>query len=290
MDIDFRNYKPGDYEALCGFLIELNDKDRSHINWNWARLEWMIDHPDFDASLSDSIGLWLNDGRIVGAAIYDMYFGEAFCGALNGFEYLYPEIVKYAWDHLKDENGLGITVWEGNEREKEILTRFGFEETDCAETAMAAELCDIESKPFPDGFTVVELDQKDDVCDIMWILWQGFDHGSDRDEFEKTEEIRPGKRRHFNKYLSVAAKAPSGEYAAFCGLWYQSSTDYTYVEPVCTVPGYRGQGIGLALVTEALIRARSLGAKYAYVITDNAFYEKIGFKKDLRCPFYWKKP
>ncbi|MBQ6036454.1 MAG: hypothetical protein IJL43_04000, partial [Lachnospiraceae bacterium] len=46
--IGFRGYRDEDYEAVCGFLIELNQKDRTHINWNWARFEWMMEHPEFD--------------------------------------------------------------------------------------------------------------------------------------------------------------------------------------------------------------------------------------------------
>ena len=42
-DIDFKNYTDSDYEALCSFLIALNENNDSHINWNWARLEWMIE-------------------------------------------------------------------------------------------------------------------------------------------------------------------------------------------------------------------------------------------------------
>ena len=34
-DIDFKNYTDSDYEALSSFLIALNEKDDSHINWNW---------------------------------------------------------------------------------------------------------------------------------------------------------------------------------------------------------------------------------------------------------------
>lgn len=37
----FEKYSEDDYEAVCDFLIELNRADRSHINWNWARFEWM---------------------------------------------------------------------------------------------------------------------------------------------------------------------------------------------------------------------------------------------------------
>ena len=42
----FEKYSEDDYEAVCDFQIELNRADRSHINWNWARFEWMYEHPD----------------------------------------------------------------------------------------------------------------------------------------------------------------------------------------------------------------------------------------------------
>lgn len=53
----FRKYRDEDYEAVCRFLIELNRKDRNHINWNWARFEWMFEHPEFDKAARSSMGL-----------------------------------------------------------------------------------------------------------------------------------------------------------------------------------------------------------------------------------------
>ena len=100
MAVYFKNYTKKDYNAVCDFLIELNRNDNSHINWNWARFEWMAEHPEFDKSATDSIGLWLDNERIVGAAIYDMYFGEAFCGAFPEYSDLYPEILDYAYREL----------------------------------------------------------------------------------------------------------------------------------------------------------------------------------------------
>ena len=50
----FKNYNNKDYEAVCDFLIELNRKNRNHINWNWARFEWMMEHPEFDKRLMES--------------------------------------------------------------------------------------------------------------------------------------------------------------------------------------------------------------------------------------------
>ncbi len=41
-------------------------------------------------------------------------------------------------------------------------------------------------------------------------------------------------------------------------LWYMAGTDYVYVEPVCTIPAYRGKGVAKAVIHEALGRAKNL--------------------------------
>lgn len=53
-------------------------------------------------------------------------------------------------------------------------------------------------------------------------------------------------------------------------------------------PAYRGKGLAGALLSEALKRARSLGARSAYVISDLPFYEKLGFEKARHYTFYRK--
>ena len=78
------------------------------------------------------------------------------------------------------------------------------------------------------------------------------------------------------------------ELAALAGLWFREGTDYAYVEPVCTVPAYRGRGIAAALLSEAFNRAKALGAKTAYVISDLPFYEKLGFETVQLYTFYRK--
>ena len=118
LSAEFRPYREEDYEAVCAFLIALNKKEKLNINWNWARFEWMMEHPEFDKQAIRSIGLWWEQGRIVGAAIYDMYFGEAFCAALPEYEALFPEILDYAYRELKDDAGLGIALRDGSFRQQ----------------------------------------------------------------------------------------------------------------------------------------------------------------------------
>ncbi|MBR2592225.1 MAG: GNAT family N-acetyltransferase, partial [Oscillospiraceae bacterium] len=130
--------------------------------------------------------------------------------------------------------------------------------------------------------------QIEDRAALEWLFWQGFDHGDDREEFKRSLDNVPHVRKHFNRELSLSAMDPSGEPVSHCSLWFHKDTDYAYVEPVCTVPAYRGKGIASALLTEAFARAKALGAKKAYVISDLPFYERLGFEKTRSYTFYRK--
>ena len=286
--MEFRHYRDADYQAVCDFLIELNRGDRSHINWNWARFEWMYEHPAFDRDAKDAIGLWFDGGRVVGAAIYDMYFGEAFAGVLPEYATLYPDVLRYACDALKDDSGLAVAICDENPAEIETAEKAGFAPVEEAETIMEIDLDAPLPARLPDGFQLYAPDPDADYRAVQWAIWQGFDHGADRAQFEREEEPTPQKRKHFRRELNLCAVCPDGEYAGFVCLWMHDGTDYAYVEPVCTVPKHRGKGIAKALIYEGLNRAARLGAKKAYVISDLPFYEKLGFRKAYHCTFYRK--
>ena len=284
-----RTYRQEDYEAVCDFLIALNETDRAHINWNWARFEWMVEHPDCDRSLLGTIGLWTEGGRIVGAAIYDMWFGEAFTGVLPGYEALYPDVLTYAYDVLKDDAGLKIGLPDERAWEIAAAVRAGFSEDTQTETIQRLALDRPQPYAMPDGLHFVSLDPIKDADALGFLFWQGFDHGEDRVEYERQRpEETPRMRRHFQPQLSVAAAYEDGEPVACCCVWVHPKTAYAYVEPVCTIPSYRGVGAGRAVVLEALNRARSFGAKEAYVISDQVFYQKLGFAFDRHYTFYRK--
>ena len=286
--MDFKNYTGADYQAVCDFLIALNRRDRSHINWNWARFEWMEQHPEFDRSTAGAIGLWSDGGRIVGAAIDDMYFGEAFCGVLPEYAALYPEVLAYAWEHLRDDAGLGVAICDDNADEIASALRAGFHRAEQTETVMSLPLDRMLPDELPEGLHVQELDPAREPVAFQWLLWQGFDHGTDRAQFEREDVIVPQVRPHLDPSLSLAAVNAAGEPVAYCCLWVGEGTDYAYIEPVCTVPAYRGRGVGKALVRLALNRARALGAAKAYVISDQAFYQRLGFSEEYHYTFYFK--
>ncbi len=285
----FRHYGPADYDAVCDFLLALCEADRHRVNWNWARFEWMMEHPQFDKSAAGAMGLWLAGDKVVGAALYDMYFGEAFCGVLPAYSALYPAVLDYAWEALRDEHGLGVAVCDGDRRQIEAVLAKGFVPAEQRETVMAIPLEGPFRSRLPAGLRFAAPDPVRDAERLQWLFWRGFDHGEDRAEFLREDPVVPRVRPHFDPTLGTAAEDEAGELASICGLWHMPGTDYAYVEPVCTVPAWRGRGAARAVIFEALERARARGAKRAYVISDMAFYERLGFRREYGYTFYWKK-
>lgn len=285
--MDFKRFKISDYELLRSFLIELNKENKTHINWNWARLEWMIGHPDFNKSLIGHIGLWIDEGHIVGVAIYDMYLGEASILTLKGYEYLYPELLEYAYKNLKDDNGLGIAVNDKDTDLIKLVKDKGYLLTPQKEVLLKIDLDKEYSYSLPEDISIKSVDPYLDTEKIEWIFYQGFGHGDDYEAFKASRNTDAYERPHVNKELNLVAVNNKGEYVGFCSLWYDSRTNYAYLEPLCVIPSYRNKGIARALIYELLNRVKALGAKEVYVISDMEFYKKLGFIEAETYSFYF---
>ena len=247
----------------------------------------MYFHPNFDRSLMGSIGLWKEDGQIVGAAVYDQYFGEAFCGALPSHKGLLPEIVDYALSHLQDENGLGIAANDGDTKFIDLLSQKGFHKAEQDETLLRISLAQDLPYRLPADLSIREIHLPDDRLAYKTVIWKGFDHEGDAEELQKMLEQTDDLPVHLNPQLCLAVADNDGQFLAHCGCWYDERTEYAYVEPVCVIPEWRKMGLGRAVVSEALNRCRALGAKEAYVISDQAFYHKLGFAPFAHYTFYW---
>lgn len=287
--IRFEHYHPSNYQQVCDFLIELNRESSFHANWNWARFEWMHEHPLTNKELLGDMGLWFDDDHLIGAALFDMFFGEAFVGVLPEYQALYPGILNYAYDHLKDDQGLGVAFHDHNRVETEEAIRQGFFKEEAEETVCEIELKEDYPVALPEGFAIETFDAQENPQEIEWLFWQGFDHGEDKEEFLKQYKKTDAKRPHFDSFLCLLIRDKEGKAVASASTWYDKRTDYAYVEPVCVIPGCRKLGLGKAAVYEALNHARQRGASRAIVISDQDFYQRLGFTKKHYFPFYWKK-
>ena len=286
-----KHYSMDDYDNMIHFLIQLNEESRINSNWNWARFEWMIGHPYTNLEPMNSIGLWYFKDTIVAACVYDMYFGEAAILVLKDFEYLYDEMLEYAYHYLKDENGLGIAIYDKKDTLLEAALKNGFIIHDQQENIMEIKLDKEFNALLPKGIKIEALDPSSNIVKFLFLMWQGFNHGDDYKEFLNSDDykLKGRPRKHFNKELSLVAINEKNEYVAYISLWYIDGLDYAYLEPVCTIPSYRGKGIAKALIYEGFNRVKKLGANVVYVESDMKFYKRIGFIHKYHYDFYWRK-
>lgn len=286
MAVEFRQYESEDYNELIRFFINCNE-DKTYINWTWARFEWMFFHSEFDTSNMQSIGLWWDESRIVAASVYDMYFGEAFCGTLKDYEYLYQDVLGYAVDCLSDESGCGVAICDYDDSKKKTAQNLGMNYSTQEENIMRMDLSQRLEYELPDGMYITTYNPAKNSYDYQWLMWRGFDHGENKDEFENETNIVPLNRPNLNENLCMVVRDADENIVAHACMWYLPETDYVYVEPVFTLPGYRGKGLAKAVIYEGLNRCMNLGAKSAYVISDMDFYSNIGFVNDSHYTFWW---
>lgn len=282
-------FEHGEYQAVCDFLVALNRCGTAHLNWNWARWEWMYAHPYCVRELLNTIGLWKVGDAVVGAAIFDLYHGEAFCAALPGYETLLPEIYAYAYDRLRDENGLGIAVAESDDVGRAMLCAMGYQKGEQTEVLSVLKLDGKLAYTLPDGLSIRPICFPEDAMAYYTVIWKGFDHESDRSELQSMLQNQAPLPPHMLPALCLGVDAGEGEFVAHCTCWYDPRTDYAYIEPVCTVPAYRGRGLAKAVLCEALNRCAAMGAQRGMVLSDQMFYQKLGFTPLETYTFYWKR-
>ena len=140
----------------------------------------------------------------------------------------------------------------------------------------------------PTGFSLRSLADENDLYKLQRVLWRGFAHPGEPPPDDIEHRKRMQTSPNFRHDLKIVTVAPNGDYASFCGMWYEAQTGLAYVEPLATDPSYRRMGLGKAALLEGMRRCKELGATHAIVASGQEFYKRIGFKKMFRC-YPWVK-
>ncbi len=285
MAIQFRNYtkQPGiteDYHKVRNFFIRLG-----YAEFTYARWDWMTTHGYLDKAAVGRIGIWEEAGQIVGAATFDCQLGNAFCLALPEYAFLKKEMLLYAKDNLSKDGEFGVVIADKDLEFQDIAAELGFRATVDKENDAAFYLDKTSTEyDLPKGFYITTIKETFDMYQYLRVLWKGFNHelnGEGEFQFskEKDKAAKEGMLRpNVDLNLKVAAVAPDGNFAAYCGMWYDPAAGYAIIEPVATDPKYRRMGLGKAVVLEGIKRAGELGAKTALVGSSQQFYYSIGLR------------
>ncbi len=290
MTIKFRNYNgQDDYVRIDEFLIEHHQPNNADGNWIEPMWEYMHAHGLLDHSSLGKIRIWEEDAKIVAVAHYEWSLGEAFFQFHPAYKNLKEEMLNYAEQNLfghSSKDGRKYLAAYINDYDEDFVALAksrGYENN--AEGTRPVYKFEIPN-PFPEiklpeGFQLTSLAEECNWVKVNRMLWRGFNHeGEPPASVEDIEDRRrmfdtPKARRD----LKIAVKAPNGDFASFCGMFYEPDNRFAYVEPVATDPDYRRMGLGKAAVLEGIRRCGMLGATVAYVGNDLLIYQAVGFKK-----------
>lgn len=281
MSASVRRYKMlSDFERVSDLLRNNFIRHQKNGNITQPRWEYAHVHPSFNYQLAHRFGIWEEHGDIVAVACYEMDRGECFMLSKLNYEYLKPDLVAYAERELyKKEGGLKkLEVWAFDYEKQviETLIKRGYKGKHGEPIKIYRYEKGFPEYKLPKGFSMVSLEDENDIRKIHHVLWRGFNHGDEPDN-NLDCRLQMQSAPHFRKDLTIVIKAPDGEYACFCGMWLDGVNDYAYLEPLATDPRYRGRGLASAALMEAMKRTQKCGAPYSTGGEDE-FYTSIGFE------------
>lgn len=225
--------------------------------------------------------LWVAvDGRIAAAALSE------------GGRQIHPHVAPEAAELLEDvvawaekaagDDGVLLTVWEGEEAKRRLAVTRGYRETDAREVTRLLRL-DAPTPtppPFPEGYLLrTTADQPGDrraIADLLNAAFGRTIHTAA--EVGTFTRLAPSFRRE----TDLVAEAPDGTLAAYAAVCWDDLNRHAIFEPVCTHPEHRQRGLAKALMLEGMRRAAALGAATIEVGTGdadpaNALYASLPF-------------
>lgn len=280
-----------DFNDVFDFIVRINQKEVINPCFDYSRWEWVYSLEKYlDKDNLDKIGIWEDEGRIVGMATYEGKLGDAYFLLDPEYNHLKEEMLLYAIDNLGTEEKMRIIIDEKDLELQKLARKHGFVPTKDQEEDSMIEITDDLNYSLPEGYKIVSLDEDYDIFKYGQVLHRGFDHGPDYEQDKKEYDSRVLQLSgpHNDLSLKVAVEAPNGDWVSYCGMWYDDRVDFCIVEPVATDPKYRKMGLGKAVVLEGVIRCGKLGAKRAFVGSNQQFYYNIGFNPYSTYNF-WKK-
>lgn len=286
MSIQFRNYTnesgfTKDFHAVRKFLLRVNEKKPVQYDFLWGRWEWAFSLPYLDTANLSKIGIWETDGKIVALVTYEERPGTAYFCIDKEYSNLKSEMLIYTRENFGNEEGKLKVLINNTDRDfQKLASQLGYKPTQDIEASAVFDI-DVDRIEYsmPPGYSIISLADDYDLEKFHRVLWRGFNHPG---EPPNTDEELEYRRKSIsgpdlNPELCITVVSPEGEYASYCGMWYERNTEYALVEPVATDPKFRKLGLGRAAVLEAIKRCGQLGAKKAYVGSSQQFYYQIGF-------------
>ncbi len=274
-----------DHMAVYSFLTEIYEADfRNGVAAPF--LEYALSSDWMDRSFAHRWRIWQDEGRIVGFYFTENPATDAYFCLHPDYNALVDEMIAYAEQNLpgspKDRR---LVLFGAQIALREAASQRGWIE--CETSNEFDYFFDVPiGYPLPEGFRFTEPGNIS-VAKAMECCWKGFDNEAEEGpwngDFESGHRLMNAP--HATPEFHIAIENEHGEYVCYAGMWWTPENKLAYLEPLCTVPEYRGRGLAAAILSEMARRMHPLGALH---MTGgcNPFYAAIGFKPAVHWT-YW---
>ncbi len=283
-------------KALCDFYVQMNrtcENNHSRVIW-----EWLHNAPCFDEFHIEKFKMWKENGQVVCAVRpISPWLGEAVIDNQCTDEETLQEIIRYVEDNLsvkqEDQNHIFLVVLNGGDGFNQLLQKSRYEELVLDTGTLLYNLQkEINQVTLENGFSIHTLSEVFDFDQLSKLIWQGFHYDG---EVPGINDLVRLSIKHawlnYNRDLCSVILDRNGDYASFCGFWYDETTLTAYLEPMVTHDKYRNKGLGKAVVYNSLKILQNHGCKKAFVDPDEEayhYYLKIGFEQFHYARYYQK--
>jgi predicted N-acetyltransferase YhbS len=238
----------------------------------------------------EKIGIFEEDGQIVGVVNMELNERNVYFQVRQNYEHIKPSMFDYAEENFQGisqsigKRIRGLYIHEDDQPLLKMAQSGGYEHRDDFDDHYSQYHFDnpIPKTPLPEGFRIISLVEESDFRKINEVLWAGFNHDGPAPKKEIEGRRFAQQAPNFNKELTIVVIDPDGNYISYCGMWFVPQNNFVYIEPVATIPNYRRMGFGKAAVLESMRRAHSWGAEIAWVGSDLEFYKELGFETTFK--------
>lgn len=266
--------------------------------------EYAITSTWMDISYQYLNRIWLDGDQAVAFVFTESPVTNIFFNLRPGYDELVEEMIDYAEAYMPNfDKKRQFILFEGQDSLREELVKRGY----CKVYEESDYIFDFQNEltyPLPEGFHFVKEGEIDPIR-LAKCCWKGFNHEQDKGAFDKWDEpdnsIGWNPHKAYNGVLKdVMCPAPHAtpqydivianeddEYVCYSGMWWVKENRLAYMEPLCTIPEYRGKGLAAAALSTHYERMKKLGATHM-TGGGNEFYKKIGYTDGIVWT-YWKK-
>ncbi|HEY7331928.1 MAG TPA: GNAT family N-acetyltransferase [Candidatus Limnocylindria bacterium] len=281
-----------DWQRLHDLLVRIHGLTGRWRCWTPDRIDGFLRGCIYDESTNgshgwrDRIRLWeAPSGQLIGAVHHEGR-EEAWLELDPAWPQLAPELLDWAEQahaarHAETEPApvlQAYAVADDAERQA-LLAGRGYVDRGPTEVLHGRSLADPGPVvALPDGYRIrrIDLAEPGDRRQLVDITRLTFTHAT---YDERAIDLEP---RMLTEHEYLAAIAPNGSFAAWCGVWLSPDIGVGQFEPVGTHPDHRRRGLASAVMARGLDLMRRHGLDKAYVGTgvtnaSNYLYASLGF-------------